>query len=152
MITDNRYLLNEGSLPISPVEDRSLNILTLERAEGAFVHLIVTRDSLLPGEDLDSCANRQLKALARQAQGFKEEFRQTIEVGPGGLPGLLMETRFKQQGQQIYQCQTIVQFPDGKQLIFTLNNPAPIDDRLREQWRALLAGFIPAGQSGEGDG
>lgn len=145
MITDSRYSLNEGTLPITPVEDRSVNILTLERAEGAFVHLIVSRDSLLPGEDLDACVNRQLKALARQTQGFKELSRQPVEIGPAVIPGLLLETQFKQQGQQIYQCQAIVQFSDGKQLIFTLNNPAPIDDRLREQWRALLAGFVPAG-------
>jgi hypothetical protein len=141
------YSLQEGTLPIAPLEDRSINILSLTRAGGgAAVHFVITRDSLLPGEDLNASASRQLKEVARQTQGFKELVRKghAIGAGPTPLPGLLLETQFKQNGQAIYQTQAMVQLPGDGLLIFVLNSMTPLDDALREQWQALLAGFVPA--------
>lgn len=138
------YIINEGSLGITPNEDRSINIVGLGRQHEVPLTLVVTRDVLEAGENLAGAVARQVKALSRQVQAFKEHVRREDMLGVTRLPAVLLETSFKQAGQPTHQCQAIAELAEGKLLIFTLSSPKPIDDRLREQWLALLGSFKPA--------
>lgn len=137
------YHLNEGTLSVAPSQDRSIHMLTLERPQGPPVNLILTRDVLEAGESLEDCVTRQLRMLARQTQGFKEHVRHAQLIGQAALPAILLETQFKQSGQNIYQCQAVAQLDDKRLLIFILNSPVPLDGTLRAQWQEILDGFVP---------
>lgn len=138
------YTLNEGTLALHPSDDRSINILSLARQDAPPLTLIITRDALEPGEGLAAAVTRQLKALSRQVQAFKEHARREATFGRDAWPVVLLETSFKQAGQPTHQCQAVAQLADNRLLILTLSSPTPLTDGLREQWLALLDSFQPA--------
>ncbi len=138
------YSIQEGKLALRALEDRSVNIVAVECVEGPALHLVISRDELLPGEDLHASVDRQLKVAARQMQAFKEVKRRDHTVGTTALPAVLVQTQFKQSGQSIYQLQAAAALAHGKMLIFTFNSPIPFSDALHAQWEQMLASFAPS--------
>jgi hypothetical protein len=137
------YTIQEGKLRLRALEDRSVNIIAVECVEGPALHLVISRDELLPGEDLHASVDRQLKVAARQMQAFKEVDRREHTLGTTALPAILVQTQFKQSGQSIFQLQAAALFAPAKMLIFTFNSPIPFSDALRAQWEQMLASFEP---------
>lgn len=141
------YIVNEGRFELDYIEDRSLNILSLpHQSNGTPLNLVISRDVLLPGEDLTACLARQIKQLTRTVKAFKELKREGGWIGAGdetSFPAIVIYTRFEQGRQPFFQAQCIAQGPDNKLLILTLTNSIAFDDALIARWKAILAGFIP---------
>lgn len=140
------YTIQEGTLTLGTEEhhDRSVNVLSFDAPEWDGPRtLVITRDELMEGEDLEGCLRRQLKLLSRQTADFKELARRPVEVGPAKLPGFEIESRYKHAHTPTWQIQALFQLPSGALLIFTLTGLSAITEEFREYWRALLHSFLP---------
>lgn len=141
------YDINEGRFGFDIIEDGSINILELPPHEdGTPLRLVVTRDRLRPGEDLNACLARQVRELSRRMPEFKELSREAGWLGSGddsSFPAIVLQTRFKQEGRLVFQAQCAAQLPEGKLLVLTLTSPRSFDDKLRARWLGLLARFVP---------
>ncbi|MDR3212661.1 MAG: DUF1795 domain-containing protein [Azoarcus sp.] len=141
------YHIHEGRFDADCLEDRSVNILTLAVPDGEPLNLVVSRDTLRPGEDLKSCLNRQIKELSRSVQAFEELGREGGWLGPGddaSYPAIVLYTRFKQGGKLFFQAQCLAQLPQDKLLVLTLTSPSAFDDALRARWKKIILQFVPA--------
>ncbi len=137
------YRMNEGVLAVDAIADRSINIITVTGPDGSPLSVVITRDECEPGEDAEGSVTRQLNALERQTQDFKQLSRKRVELGAGQHPTIVLESRFKQSGQTVYQSQAVMERPDRQMIIFTLNSLVPIDQPLRDAWIAILESFTP---------
>ena len=141
------YQINEGQFDFDSLDDGSINIIEMPAHEdGTPMRLVITRDRLRAGEDLKTCLTRQVRELARRLPEFKEIKRESGWLGSGEamFPAIVLQTRFKQDGQQVYQAQCAAQLPEARLLILTLTSPQPFDDKLRARWIDLLTRFVPS--------
>jgi len=138
------YHINEGSftLPAS-AQDRSVNMLVLNLGPGGLT-LVVTRDVVQEGEDLDSFLTRQLRPLASQVKSFKAQERVVLAVGPDALPGLQVTSSFKQNNASIHQRQSVVRLAGSAVLVLTLSCAAPLTAEQSAYAQQLLDSFVPA--------
>ena len=138
------YQINEGSftLPDSAV-DRSVNMLVLNLGPGGLT-LVVTRDQLQEGEDLDGFLTRQLRTLASQVKSFKQQERIAVSVGAAGLAGLQIASAFKQNNASIHQRQTVVCLAGSAVLVLTMTCAAPLNAEQSAYAQQLLDSFVPA--------
>ena len=74
------YQINEGRFTLPPsATDRSVNMLVLNLGPGGLT-LVVTRDVVQEGEDLDSFLTRQLRPLASQVKNFRQQERIVLDT------------------------------------------------------------------------
>ena len=141
------YRINEGTFTIpANAQDRSVNMLLLNQGPGG-LSLVVTRDQVQQGEDLDAFMTRQLRTLASQVKGFKQQDRRDIQAGPMRLAGLQVTTSFKQNGAGIHQRQTVLMLGGAAVLVLTLTCASPLTAEQDAYARQLLDSFIPAAAS-----
>ncbi|MCL1824619.1 MAG: DUF1795 domain-containing protein [Betaproteobacteria bacterium] len=141
------YQINEGQFGFDCLEDGSINIVELPPHEdGSPLRLVITRDKLRPGEDLKACLTRQMRELSRRMPEFKELTREAGWLGSGDacFPAIVLSTRFKQDGRQVFQAQCVAQLSGGKLLVLTLTSPWAFDAKLRARWMELLGCFVPS--------
>ncbi|NHZ93424.1 DUF1795 domain-containing protein [Massilia sp. CCM 8733] len=121
------YHINEGSFTIpASAQDRSVNMLLLNLGPGGLT-LVATRDVMQEGEDLDGLISRQLRTLASQVKGFKQQDRVALTVGSAQLPALQIATSFKQNGAGMHQRQTAIQLGAGAVLVLTMTCSSPLN-------------------------
>ncbi|MCL2590558.1 MAG: DUF1795 domain-containing protein [Betaproteobacteria bacterium] len=142
------YNTNEGQFGFDVIEDGSINVLELlPHEDGMPLRLVMTRDRLRAGEDLNACLTRQVRELSRRMPEFKELSREAGWLGPGddnSFPAIVLHTRFKQEGRLVFQAQCAAQLSEDKLLVLTLTSPRSFDGKLRARWAELLACFVPA--------
>lgn len=138
------YQINEGNftLPASAT-DRSVNMLVLNLGPGGLT-LVVTRDQVQEGEDLDGFLTRQLRTLASQVKSFKQQERIALTVGAAGLQGLQVASSFKQNNASIHQRQSVVRLAGSAVLVLTLTCAAPLSAEQNAYAQQLLDSFVPA--------
>ncbi|NHZ96100.1 DcrB-related protein [Massilia sp. CCM 8734] len=138
------YHINEGSftLPAS-AQDRSVNMLLLNLGPGGLT-LVATRDVVQEGEDLDGLMTRQLRTLASQVKGFKQQDRVALTVSSAQLPALQISTSFKQNGASMHQRQTAIQLAGGAVLVLTMTCASPLNAEQDAYAHQLLESFVPA--------
>jgi hypothetical protein len=138
------YHINEGTftLPASAT-DRTVNMLVLNLGPGGLT-LVVTRDRVQEGEDLDGFLTRQLRTLASQVKQFKQQERIGLVVGAAGLEGLQINSSFKQNNATIHQRQSVVRLAGNAVLVLTLSCAAPLTVEQNVYAQQLLDSFVPA--------
>jgi len=138
------YHINEGSFRIpQQAEDRSVNMLVLNHGPGGLT-LVVTRDRLQEGEQLDGFISRQLRTLASQVKQFRQQDPELLTVGPAQLPAIRVATSFKQNNASIHQLQTVVLLEGGAILVLTLSYSSPLTAEQTAYAQDLLDSFTPA--------
>lgn len=144
------YHINEGSFTIpAGAQDRSVNMLVLNVGPGGLT-LVVTRDQVEEGEDLDGFLTRQLRTLASQVKGFKQQERVALGVGAARLQGLQITSSFKQNNASIHQRQTVVRLAGSAVLVLTLSCAAPLNTEQEAYLQQLLESFLPASRVAAG--
>ncbi|MCL2161586.1 MAG: DUF1795 domain-containing protein [Betaproteobacteria bacterium] len=141
------YQINEGQFDFDSLDDSSINVLEIPaREDGTPLRLVITRDALGPGEDLQTCLTRQVRELSRSLPEFAEIKREAGWLGSGEaiFPAIVLHTLYKQDGQQVHQAQCVAQISDARLLILTLTSPHLFDDKLRARWVELLTRFVPS--------
>lgn len=142
-LTPMNYHINEGSFHIpDATQDRSANMLVLNHGPGG-LSLVITRDRLHEGEALDAFLSRQLRTLASQVKGFRQQDATPLAVGPAGLPGLQVATSFRQDNSTVHQLQTAIVL-GGAVLVMTLSCAAPLTPAQTAYAQQLLDSFTPA--------
>jgi hypothetical protein len=138
------YHINEGSFRIpAQTQDRSVNMLVLNHGPGGLT-LVVTRDRLQEGEQLDGFLTRQLRTLASQVKQLRQQEPVSLSVGPAALPALRLATSFKQNNATLHQLQTAVLLGDGAVLVLTLSCASPLTAEQTAYAQELLDSFTPA--------
>ena len=137
------YHINEGSFTIpANAQDRSVNMLVLNLGPGGLT-LVVTRDLVEEGEDLDGFLTRQLRTLASQVKGFKQQDRVALKVGAEQLEALQIASSFKQNNASIHQRQTVARLAGRAVIIFTLTCASPLNSEQEAYLKLLLDSFVP---------
>jgi len=145
------YYINEGSFHIpEQAQDRSVNMLVLNHGPGGLT-LVVTRDRLQEGEGLDGFLARQLRTLASQVKGFRQQDPVALAVGPAQLPALRVATSFKQNQASIHQLQMAVVLGGDAVLVMTLSCSSPLNAEQTAYAQQLLDSFTPAEQRAGAD-
>lgn len=140
------YYINEGSFHIpEQAQDRSVNMLVLNHGPGGLT-LVVTRDQLQEGEQLDGFLARQLRTLASQVKGFRQQEAARLTVGPAQLPAVRVATSFKQNQASVHQLQTAVALDGAAVLVMTLSCAAPLTTEQMAYAQQLLDSFTPTAQ------
>jgi hypothetical protein len=138
------YRINEGSLRIpAQAQDRSVNMLILNHGPGGLT-LVVTRDRLQEGEDLDGFLTRQMRTLASQVKQFRQQPAEAVTVGPAQLAGRRTATSFKQNNATVHQLQTAILLDAAAVLVLTLTCAAPLNGEQLAYAQQLLDSFTPA--------
>jgi len=138
------YHINEGSFRIpDQAQDRSVNMLLLNHGPGGLT-LVVTRDRLQEGEQLDGFLTRQMRTLASQVKGFRQQEAVPLTVGSTQLPALRVATSFKQNSATVHQLQTAILAGGGTVLVLTLTCAAPLTAEQTAYAQQMLDSFTPA--------
>lgn len=138
------YHINEGSFRIpDQAQDRSVNMLLLNHGPGGLT-LVVTRDRLQEGEQLDGFLTRQMRTLASQVKGFRQQEAVPLTVGSTQLPALRVTTSFKQNSATVHQLQTAILAGGGTVLVLTLTCAAPLTAEQTAYAQQMLDSFTPA--------
>lgn len=138
------YHINEGMFTIpASAQDRSVNMLMLNHGPGGLT-LVVTRDQMHEGEELEPFVSRQLRTLASQVKKFEQHDKRALQVGAVQLPALQVVTSFRQNGASIHQQQTVLRLDGNSVLMFTLTCAAPLTADQRAYAQQLLDSYTPA--------
>lgn len=138
------YHINEGSFRIpDQAQDRSVNMLLLNHGPGGLT-LVVTRDRLQEGEQLDGFLTRQMRTLASQVKQFRQQEAVPLTVGSARLPALRVATSFKQNNATVHQLQTAIETGGGPVLVLTLTCAAPLTAEQGDYAQQMLDSFTPA--------
>lgn len=138
------YHINEGTFVIpEQAQDRSVNMLVLNHGPGGLT-LVVTRDVVQEGEQLDAFLKRQLRTLSSQVKQFRQQELASVSVGAAQLPGVQVATSFKQNNASIYQLQTAIALAGGAVLVLTLSCSSPLTPEQAAYAQQLLDSFTPA--------
>lgn len=145
--TSMNYHINEGSFTIpASAHDRSVNMLALNLGPGGLT-LVATRDLVQEGEDMDGFLTRQLRTLASQVKGFKQQERVELTVGSAQLPALQIASSFKQNGATMHQRQTVIRLAGSSLLVLTMTCASPLNAEQETYAQQLLDSFVPASTS-----
>jgi hypothetical protein len=142
-----KYLIQECSFDVpSLTDDRTVNVLTLAHPQTSGTYqIVVSRDQLIGGEDLERCMRRQIGLMTRHVTGFKEIARQQVEIGAQRVPALELESTFKQSGSTFHQIQAMTVVDAPRLLVVTLSSQTPLSDEHRAAWKQLLDSYQPHG-------
>lgn len=137
------YRISEGMFHVpDTAQDRSVNLLVLNHGPGGLT-LVVTRDRLQEGEALDGFLGRQLRTLASQVKGFRQQESTALRAGAAELPAARVATSFRQNNASIHQLQTAILLGDGAVLVLTLSCASPLTSEQTDYARRLLDSFTP---------
>lgn len=122
-------------------EDRSIVAYRAPRTgDGLAPNLVVTRDRMLPDDDLASYAERHLRNLAGELDGFRLE--NTADVTVDGHEGVLVGFTSRAGDHRLAQRMTLVALPDGQVVTVTmtaaqgeLGQLAPLFERIQSSLR-----------------
>lgn len=138
------YHIDEGNFRIpDQAQDRSVNMLVLNHGPGGLT-LVVTRDRLQEGEQLDGFLARQSRILAAQVKGHRQQEAAPLAVGSAQLPALRVASSFRQNNAAIHQLQTAVLLGGDAVLVLTLSCAAPLTAEQNAYAQELLDSFTPA--------
>lgn len=127
-------------------DDKTIVAFAAPATPGKFsANVVMTKDTLKPGESLRSYADRQIMELARRLEGF--DLIESGERTVAGLPAL--EYRFSWTSEHAELHQHTVMFAPSEQVL-TFTGTATHDDEatLDDAMEQLLATVTLPGQTG----
>jgi hypothetical protein len=135
-----KYMTQECSFDIpSLTDDRTVNVLTVPlTGTNGTLQVVVSRDRLIAGEDLDKCMQRQIGLMTRHVTSFREIGRRHK-----GSSALELESSFRQSGSMFYQLQMMTVVEEPRLLVITLSSQVPIGDAHRAIWQQILDSYSP---------
>jgi len=135
------------SLPDSPLEDLSMNILKFPELGTT---LVITRGIIAAGLTLAESFDAQIKKLQQQSRAFQSRGRQEISIGADGdIAAIEIENQLTRGQETLWQYQLACQLPvsgtataagtAGRMLALSYVKNAPLAEQDRAQWEALKA-------------
>lgn len=143
------YQFQEGRLTLPPYyQDRTVNLFVLGSSVPAPLSITVSRDTLLPAEDLSGYIDRQVTMLAAQIRGYTLLGKQPAKLSATQpLQGLQIDAYYLKDGRALYQRQAAFLMEPGRALIFSTTSQGDFNTEQNSDWRALLDSFVPRAAS-----
>lgn len=138
------YIAQEFELIVpEPFQDRTLNVLMFGSKMPPEFNLVVSRDVIPKGHDLDYVIDRQIKTISGSQEKFKM-IREPEKKKFKRLEGMEVEAvemgmRYKNKGNIIYQRHLFINTVSDKILIFVATAPGAWDKQEEQAWGGLVA-------------
>ncbi|MEB3902706.1 DUF1795 domain-containing protein [Pseudomonas juntendi] len=139
------YQLQEGSITLPEgFQDRTVNMFILGSNIPAPLNITISRDNVLPSEDLDAYIDRQVKLIASKLRGYTVLARKPAQLSSSQpLMGVQIEGYYLNDGRPVYQRQAAFEIAPGRILVFSTTSQKDFSGKQNESWLALLSSFQP---------
>lgn len=133
------YHINEGTFETADEwGDQSLNIFTATEDPSNGGNLVISRDTLLAGEDLEAYVSRQMKEMEKALPRMRLMRREATRLG--GVPATDLEITWLGENGTLRQ-RLICAIHDGRLLALTLTVPERLYDKHAGMLDPVLASF-----------
>ncbi len=130
------YHINEGTFDLpDDWSDRSMNIFTPDESEKPEWNIVISRDALKEGENLEDYLSVQLTEMPKALPRFRVLLQQDIKVSD--FPGKKVVATWIGEGGTIRQTQVVL-VKNAKSLVFTFT----VLERLHLKYENVLNQFI----------
>jgi len=139
------YQLQEGSISLPEgFQDRTVNMFILGNNVPAPLNITLSRDNLLPAEDLTAYIDRQVKLIATKLRGYTVLSKTPAQLSSSQpLAGLQIEAYYMNEGRPVYQRQAAFEVAPGRILVFSTTSQKDFSGKQNERWLELLSSFQP---------
>jgi hypothetical protein len=141
------YHLQEGSFGLPEgYQDRTVNMFVLGGTVPGPLSLTVSRDTLLPNEDIAAYLKRQLKMLASKLRGYTVLEQKAVSLSAADpVSGVQIEAYYLNDKRPIYQRQAAFIIAPGRVLVFACTSQVDFTAEQNQDWANILASFEPRG-------
>lgn len=139
------YQLQEGSIKLPEgFQDRTVNMFVLGNSIPAPLNITLSRDNLLPAEDLKAYIERQVKLIAAKLRGYTMLGKKPAQLSVSNpLAGIQVDAYYLNDGRPVYQRQAAFEIAPSRILVFSTTSQADFSDKQNESWLQLLSSFEP---------
>ncbi|MFZ0155541.1 DUF1795 domain-containing protein [Pseudomonas sp. Hg5Tf] len=139
------YQLQEGSITLPEgFQDRTVNMFVLGNSIPAPLNITLSRDNLLPAEDLKAYIDRQVKLIAAKLRGYTVLDKKPAQLSASQpLDGLQVNAYYLNDGRPVYQRQAAFEVAPGRILVFSTTSQADFTGTQNDNWLDLLKSFEP---------
>ncbi|WP_339495160.1 MULTISPECIES: DUF1795 domain-containing protein [unclassified Pseudomonas] len=139
------YPLPEGRINLPQgFEDRSVNMFILGSSIPAPLSITLSRDNTLPGEELNTYFERQIKLISAKYKGYTVLGRSAAVLSQAHpLPGLQVDAYYFNDRQAFFQRQAAFEVQPGRVLVFSTTRPGEFSAQQNTDWLTLLNSFVP---------
>lgn len=139
------YQLQEGSIILPEgFQDRTVNMFVLGTTIPAPLNVTVSRDNMLPAEDLNTYIDRQIKLIASKLRGYTSLGKKPATLSAQQpLAGIQIDGYYMDGGRPYYQRQAGFEIQPGRILVFSTTSQTDFSAAQTESWLQLLASFQP---------
>lgn len=145
------YQLQEGSITLPEgFQDRTVNMFVLGNSIPAPLNITLSRDNLLPAEDMTAYIDRQIKLIAAKLRGYTLLGKKTAQLSASKpLAGVQIDAYYLNDGRPLYQRQAAFEIAPGRILVFSTTSQADFSSKQDESWLQLLNSFEPRQSAAE---
>lgn len=119
-------------------KDKTVNIFSLTDEGPSDLGVVVARDNLGKGEDLDAYVARQMQAVAQRLPVYRLLKREDIKID--GQPAMQMDCTWQGPEGKMFQRQVILRAkPAGVMLVISATTRG---DRFEARWEAMFNEFL----------
>ena len=139
------YHLHEGSFTLPDgFQDRTVNMFVFGSTVPGPLSITLSRDTHLPGEDINAYLKRQLKLLASKLRGYTLlEQRAASLSASHPIPGVEIEAYYQADKRPIYQRQAAFIIAPGRVLVFACTGQTDFTAEHNRNWTDILASYEP---------
>jgi len=139
------YQLQEGSITLPEgFQDRTVNMFILGDSIPAPLNITLSRDNLMPGEDLKAYIERQVKLIASKLRGYTILGKKPATLSSSQpQAGIQVDGYYLKDGRPVYQRQAAFEVAPGRILVFSTTSQADFNGKQNDSWLGLLNSFEP---------
>lgn len=139
------YPLPEGRITLPQgFEDRSVNMFILGSSIPAPLSITLSRDNTLPGEELNTYFERQIKLISAKHKGYTVLGRSAAVLSQAHpLSGLQVDAYYFNDRQAFFQRQAAFEVQPGRVLVFSTTRSGEFSAQQNTDWLTLLNSFVP---------
>ncbi len=138
------YFIHEGSIQFPEgFQDRSTNIFVHGEPGKSTLNFNISRDSVLPGENLQQYVTRQIELMRSKLNAYRLKARYAAHLGANpGIPGEQIDATQRNNNLVFYQRQAAFLLHEGRVLVFSATNIVPASEAFDAFWRWWLSSFV----------
>lgn len=139
------YQMHEGSITLpTGFQDRTVNMFIQDNTLPAALSISVSRDTMLPGEDLDAYVARQVQLIGAQLRGYTVIDQSPVVLSSTQpLTGIQITAHYLKDAKPIHQRQAAVEVGPNRVLVFSTTSQNAFTVEQDEHWQTLLSSFVP---------
>ncbi|KPX47480.1 Uncharacterized protein ALO68_00340 [Pseudomonas syringae pv. helianthi] len=139
------YELHEGSIKLPEgFQDRTVNMFVMGSTLPAPLSITVSRDTLLPSEQLKTYVDRQVKMLSSKLRGYTLLNRKAVSLSTvAPLEGIQIDAYYMTEGRAYYQRQAAFLIEPERAIVFSTTSQTDFSIEQTQGWENLLASFQP---------